>query len=185
MLHRCFPWDAAAVEDHEGGALWIARAHQGEGRHDAPEHYGCLYLSDRPVSAVVEQLARFRGRPLRASMLVRRRLPLALATLEFDDAAGPLVDLDDPSTLGRERLRPSVVATRTRAVTQRWSLELWTRRPDAPGLAWWSTFEALWTNVTLFDRAVGRLRVVDLQPLTLTDPAVDAAREFLGLAPPR
>ena len=76
---------------------------QGDGRHDNPEVYGCLYLSDRPESCIAEQLAAFRGQRLTASMLRRRDLPLALGRLEIRDSA-TLIDLDDPSVLLRERL---------------------------------------------------------------------------------
>ena len=101
ILHRCFPFSARARVDAADGPLWFPRPLQGEGRHDNPDVYGCLYLADRPVSPVVEQLAAFRGQRLSASLLRRRGLPLALAEIEFDaDAA--LIDLDDPPTLGRE-----------------------------------------------------------------------------------
>ena len=66
---------------------------QGDGRHDNPEHYGCLYVAERAESAVVEQLARFRGNVLVPGMLRRRGLPLALAAIELDERAR-LVDLD-------------------------------------------------------------------------------------------
>ena len=45
----------------EGGALWFPRRYQGDGRHDNPDVYGCLYVATEPVAAIVEQLARFRG----------------------------------------------------------------------------------------------------------------------------
>jgi hypothetical protein len=152
ILHRCFAWNQKAAPSEQDGPLWFPRIFQGEGRHDNPDRFGCLYLADRPVSCVVEQLARFRGQRLTASMLRRRGLPLALAALELDDNAR-LVDLDDPVVLRRERLRPSKVATRERTVTQPQALALYERHPDAAGLRWWSTWEALWSNVTIFDRA--------------------------------
>jgi hypothetical protein len=46
---------------------------------------------------------------------------------------------------------------------------------------WWSTFEALWTNVTLFDRAADRLRLTSVCALSVTDPAVVEAAQFLAL----
>ena len=58
---------------------------QGNGRHDNPELYGCLYVSVEPVSAVAEQIQRLAGTSLEAPDLVRRGLPLALATIDFDD----------------------------------------------------------------------------------------------------
>jgi hypothetical protein len=159
--------------------LWFPRVFQGDGRHDNPDVYGCLYLTDREASGVIEQFARFRGQRLIEAMLVRRGLPLALAALELPDGA-KLVDLDDPVVLRRRRLRPSVVATRERAITQPQALAVY-RDTDAFGIRWWSIFESLWANYTLFDRAVRRLRLQDVRRLTLDDGAVVEAADFLGL----
>ena len=105
------------------------------------------------MSAVAEQIARFRGRTFRPEMLVRRGLPLALVRYVLDDAQ-TLIDLDDPATLERERLRPSQVATRHRAQTQATARTLFDAHPAAVGLRWWSTLEASWINVTLFAERV-------------------------------
>ena len=180
ILYRCFAWDEGAGSAGPDGPLWFPRIYQGDGRHDNPDRYGCLYLSVSEVSPVVEQFARFRGQRLVPSLLRRRGLPLALADLELDDDAG-LVDLDDPVVLRRERLRPSRIATRDRRVTQPQALALHDRHPGIAGLRWWSTYEATWINVTLFDRAVSRLRVRSVRALTPADPAVTAAADFFGL----
>jgi hypothetical protein len=180
ILHRCFAWDRRVPPADEGGPLWFPRAYQGDGRHDNPDVYGCLYLTADAVSAVVEQLARFRGSVLVPQILLRRRLPLALATLELDDGAA-LVDLDDPNVLSARGLRPSSVATRQRHVTQPQALALY--RGGADGIRWWSTFEALWTNVTVFDRVTERLRVGALRRLSVGDAAVREAADVLGIAP--
>lgn len=180
ILYRCFAWARRAGETGEDGPLWFPRRFQGDGRHDNPDLYGCLYLADRPVSCLVEQLARFRGQRLSPSFLQRRGLPLALARLDLSDDA-PLVDLDDPAVLGLEGLRPSRVATRTRDVTQPQARTLYRRHVAAAGLRWWSTYEALWANVTVFERAATFLRTDELRPLSLTDPSVIEAADFLGL----
>ena len=178
ILYRCFAWDEAAQPSERDGPLWCPRIFQGEGRHDNPEVYGCFYLADRAVSCVVEQLARFRGQRLSPPLLRRRGLPLALADLELAEDA-ELVDLDNPVVLRRERLRPSRVATREREVTQPQARALFDRHPQAAGLRWWSTFEALWMHVTVFDRAARRLRLQNVRALTLDDPAVvEAAQRF-------
>jgi hypothetical protein len=153
---------------------------QGEGRHDAPSLYGCLYASFEPVSALVEQLAGLRGTSIEPPDLFRHGKPLALGALELDDGAG-LLDLDDPEVLLREELRPSLVATNERSTTQGQAVELFERHAEAVGLRWWSTFESLWPNVTLFDRAEGELGVVDVQPLDAGDDVVQEAADFLGL----
>jgi hypothetical protein len=179
-LYRCFAWNQTARDETADGPLWFPRIFQGEGRHDNPDVYGCLYLADRPVSCVVEQLAAFRGQRLAASLLRRRGLPLALAEIELKDHA-VLVNLDDPVVLGRERLRPSRVATRDRLVTQPQALGLHHRRPETAGLQWWSSWEALWMNVTLFDRAAPMLRLLDVRALALDQPVVREAAELFGL----
>jgi len=179
-LYRCFGWREAAKVTEADGPLWFPRIFQGDGRHDNPEIYGCLYLSDRPESCVVEQLAAFRGQRLTAALLRRRGLPLALARLELNDRRR-LIDLDDPSVLTRERLRPSHVATRHRETTQPQALALYRRHERAAGLKWWSSWEALWANVTIFDRAARALSVTDVAALSLEHPSVLAAADFFGL----
>jgi hypothetical protein len=180
ILYRCFAWNAAARHDATDGPLWFPTIFQGEGRHDNPDAYGCLYLSDRPVSCVVEQLAAFRGQRLSPALLRRRGLPLALAAIELDDKA-IVLDLDDPATLGRERLRPSRVATRDRSVTQPQALALYRRHPTAAGLQWWSSWEALWANVTIFERARRVLRLQGVDELTIDHEAVADAADVFGL----
>jgi hypothetical protein len=183
ILHRCLAWHARAAPDAPDGALWFPRLYQGEGRHDNPGAYGCLYLSEQPLSCVVEQLARFRGQRLTPALLRRRGLPLALAELELPDDA-ELVDLDEPAVLRRERLRPSRVATRERGITQPQALALHGKHPEAAGLRWWSTFEAQWLNVTVFDRAGPALRLVSVRALDVADDEIVAAADVLGLRVP-
>jgi hypothetical protein len=179
-LYRCFAWDLAGPGVQWGGPAWFPRRMQGEGRHDAPERYGCLYVSEEPVSAVVEELAALSGSELDAGDLVRSRLPLALATLRLPDDA-VLVDLDDPEVLAAEELRPSEVATAERAASQAAAVALHERHPDALGIRWWSTFEPSWANVTLFDRASETLEVESVRELRLDDDVVGEAAQFLGL----
>jgi hypothetical protein len=182
ILHRCFAWNERAGDAGPDGPLWFPRIYQGEGRHDNPDRYGCVYLSASPLSTVVEQLARFRGQRLLPSLLRRRGLPLALAELELElDDVVTLVDLDDPVVLRRERLRPSRVATRDRRITQPQALALHDRHRKAAGLRWWSTYEAVWINVTLFDRAASRVRIRSVRALKLEDPTVVEAADFFGL----
>lgn len=180
ILFRCFPWDRGVAPEVRGGALWFPRMLQGTGRHDNPDLYGCLYVSVEPLSTVVEQLARLTGTELAEPDLVRFGVPLALAAVELLDVA-ELVDLDDPRVLVGEELRPSLVATHDRALTQTGAAELFARHPGAAGLRWWSAFEALWANVTLFDRAAPALRLDDVHPLGLGDDVVVEAARWLGL----
>ncbi|MGH9067282.1 MAG: RES domain-containing protein, partial [Acidimicrobiales bacterium] len=181
-LWRVLPWDPSVLSGEPGGALWVPRALQGTGRHDAPERYGCLYLAEAAVSAVAESLAPFRGTgDLGPELLVRSGRQLAVAELELDDHA-VLIDLDDPAMLVAESLRPSTVATGHRDTTQSYALGQFLRHPEAAGLRWWSTLEASWIHVTLFDRALGAAKVSGVQPLGVDDEAVITAAAHLGLA---
>lgn len=181
-LWRVLPWDPSARRGQPGHALWIPREYQGSGRHDAPDRYGCLYLAEAAVSAVAEMLAPFRGTgDLHPQLLVRSGRQLGLAELELAEAA-TVIDLDDPGVLITESLRPSVVATGQRSVTQAYAIGQFERHSDAAGLRWWSTLEASWIQVTLFDRAVGALSVRSIRTLTIDDDAVTAAASHLGLA---
>jgi len=180
-LYRCFAWSERARPTEPDGPLWFPRIHQGDGRHDNPDVYGCLYLADRESAAVVEQLARFRGQRLIPEMLIRRGLALGLASIELPDRA-QVIDLDDPVVLSAHELRPSLVATRDRNVTQPLALALYRRHRFAAGLRWWSVYESLWVNVTVFERAARRLTLDWVRRLTLDDPVVVDAAAFLGLA---
>ena len=180
ILYRAFAWSRRVQPDEPDGALWFPQVFQGEGRHDNPAVYACLYLADRPVSCVAEQLAAFRGQRLTAPMLRRRGLPLALADVEIDDGAS-ILDLDEPAVLGREKLHPSQVATRHREVTQPQALTLYQRHPMLAGIRWWSMWESLWANYTLFGRARSSMRLVRVRELTLDEPAVVEASDLFGL----
>ena len=181
ILWRVLPWQEGTQPSSPGGPLFFPRGLQGRGRHDNPARYGCLYLATEPVSAAAEALARFRGAgPLSDAMLKRQGHLLAMAQLELPDDA-ELIDLDDPRVLGRERLRPSGVATRDRAATQAYAERLFDKHPDALGLRWWSTLESSWINVTLFDRAAAALSAGAPEHLTLEHPAVVEAADMLGL----
>jgi hypothetical protein len=184
ILYRCFAWNVRSSPDGPDGPLWCPRSFQGDGRHDNPDDYGCYYCADRPVAAIVEQLARFRSQRLLDSFLKRRGLPLALAELQLSERA-TLIDLDDPAVLRRERLRPSAVATRTRARTQHQALTLYRKYPDGAGLRWWSMYESLWTNVTIFHRAASLLTLANVSAISLDSPPVQEAADWLGLLPRR
>lgn len=180
IVHRALPWHPGATHEEPGGALWFPRQFQGSGRHDNPDLYGCLYVTETPVAAIAERLAPFRGTAaLRPELLRQAGRPLALATIELAESA-PLIDLDDPRTLVRERLRPSTVATRDRSMTQAYAAELHERH-RAVGLRWWSTLESTWANLTLFDRGASLLSASAVRPLAVGDPDLQAAAEALGL----
>jgi len=179
-LWRVLPWDPSARSAAPGGPLWFPRPFQGTARHDNPGRYGCLYVTETPVSAIAEALAPFRGTgDLQPEMLSRMGRPLALAQLELRGAT--LLDLDDPAVLVEADLRPSQVATTSRDVTRTYAARLFDSYPDAAGLRWWSTLEASWINATVFDRAVRALRVRHVYALAPSQEDVRAAAGFLGL----
>jgi hypothetical protein len=181
IFWRLIPRIPDVAPSSPGGALWFPRDLQGTGRHDNPERYGCLYLSESPMSAVAEALAQFRGAGvLSRRMLIRANLPLALVQVDCEDDR-KLIDLDDPDVLTRTRLRPSQVATKARAITQAYAARIFDAHPASVGLRWWSTLEASLTNVTLYDRAAPALRFIDSETLTLEHSAVRDAADQLGL----
>jgi hypothetical protein len=181
ILWRVLPVDPAAADDAAGGPLWFPREYQGAARHDNPAAYGCLYVTQTAVSAVAEALAPFRGRgQLKPAMLDRAGRRLSLVALDLREPDG-LLDLDEPETLAAEGLRPSRVATRVRATTQRDALRLYEARRRATGLRWWSTIEASWINVTVFDRARRRLRMRSVEALDVDHETVREAASELGL----
>ena len=182
IVWRVLPVDPAAADDAAGGPLWFPREYQGAARHDNPAAYGCLYAAEGPVSAVAEALAPFRGRgALTAPMPERAGRRLSLLALDLREPAG-LLDLDEPQTLAAEGLRPSRVATRVRASTQRDALALFETHRRATGLRWWSTIEASWINITLFDRARRRLRTRSVELLRADHDVVGDAACELALA---
>jgi hypothetical protein len=113
-------------------------------------------------------------------MLVQAGRPLALASLALPDG-GEVLDLDDPTVLVREELRPSAVATHRRSVTQRIAARLHGAHPSALAIRWWSTLDASWGNLTVFDRAAPALRVDGVRALAPDLPEVRAAADALGL----
>lgn len=180
-LWRALPLDKGARADEAGGPLWFPRLQQGAGRHDNPDLYGCLYVAEEPVSAVAEMLAPFRGTGrLLPSMLVRYGKPLSLAALQLEDGL-TAVDLDEPSALIATGLRPSLVATRKRTLTQQQAADIYKANSTAIGIRWWSTLESTWLNWTLFDRAAPNLAVEETRELTIGDPVVAEAADLLGL----
>jgi hypothetical protein len=180
-LWRVFPWDPGAAPRSRGHAFWVPQTIQGASRHDNPDLYGAVYLSENAVAAIAEHLVHLRGQLLEDGDLERSGLRLALTSFEAP-IEGRLWDLDDPPTLVDRRLRPSQVATRSREVTRRQAADLFRARPRRDGIRWWSTLEASWIHVTLFDRALGRLSLAaEPESLRIAHPAVRAAAKEIGV----
>jgi hypothetical protein len=161
--------------------LFVPRERQGTGRHDNPDQYGALYVSQVPESAVAERIQPFRGQQLTETDMTRRDgARYALVALD-DSELGGAVDLDDPRELVRRELRPSGVATRRRDTTRRMARSLFDE--GMPGFSWWSTLEAAWANITLFaERAVSSLAIEgEPEPLGIDHPTVKTAADLLGI----
>ena len=180
-LFRVFSWPRAAAGRRRGGPLFVARALQGAGRHDAPDKYGAWYCAREAVSAVAEAIQFARGQSLEDGDFVRvGGRVLALVELRLGDAAR-LVDLDDPAELVKRSIRPSEAATGRRSVTQRIASALFDE--GITGFSWWSTLEAEWTNLTLFqERALPFVSVAERPvPLSVELAEVREAAERLGV----
>jgi hypothetical protein len=180
MLFRLFPWIPGAAITDVGGPFHVPRLDQGAGRHDNPDEFGVLYTSRSAVSPIAERLANLVGRTVTDRDLVREGARLSLASIQDRSVEG-LIDLDDPRNLLTRELRPSRVATHNREGTQPIALAIY--EEGAEGFEWWSTIEAAWINVTLFeDRVVDRLTLAgEPEPLTLDHPAVREAAEAVGV----
>ena len=180
-LFRVFDWNESALGRTAGGPLWVARARQGSGRHDAPARYGAWYCSRDAVSAIAECIQYLRGHVLADADFVRAGgATKAIVGLWVDDAID-VVNLDDSSQLLRRHLRPSQVATMRRSMTQTIAASVFDE--GAAGLEWWSTLEAEWSNVTLFhERALPHV-AVESPPrrLSVRLPEVQQAAQHLGV----
>lgn len=178
-MYRIFPPLPAAGPAEAGGPLYVPRIHQGRGRHDNPQAYGALYLSRTAVASIAELLVPLRTQPLVSRHLTAEGFPYALATID-DSRLGDLLDLDDPRNLLARSWRPSGVATWDRELTQPIALTVY--QEGVAGFEWWSTVEASWINLTLFeDRVTDSLSLAEEpEPLTLDHPAVREAAEAVG-----
>jgi hypothetical protein len=180
-LVRVFDWDGHSLGRSDGGPLYVARARQGSGRHDAPALYCAWYCSLAAISAIAETIQYLRGH--RVTDADFRRVggtTKAIVRLRVADSL-PVVDLDDPSELVARGRRPSQVATLRRAVTQRIAADIFAE--GVIGLRWWSTLEAEWTNVTLFhERAVRHVSIVEA-PRRLSTRLIEVqqAADHLGI----
>ena len=109
----------------------------------------------------------------------RRGLPLAIAALELPDRA-QVIDLDDPAVLTTHELDRLASQRGVERSHSRRRCGLYRRHRFAAGLRWWSVFESLWANFTIFDRAERRVGLAAVRALEVEDPAVAEAADLLG-----
>lgn len=145
-------------------ALPPPRALQGAGRHDNADLYTAIYCSTDKVACVSEAIQNFH--PLTDDNLIRAGKRLHLAQFAVGDDRR-IVNTDDPRVLVARTLRPSVIATRNRSVTQPTARAIYDAGED--GLLWWSTIESSWINATLFFENISKdITFLDTPiPLTL------------------
>jgi hypothetical protein len=183
VLFRVYRALEGASPEARGGPLHVPRERQGAGRHDSPARYGAFYAARSPVAAVAETIQAFRGRDLSPEDLEPADGSRLMLTAYDDSALVSLLDLDDPAILLEEGWRPSHVASRDRALTQAMAVRAF--EAGALGLSWWSTLDAVWTNLTLFAERTIAAGLVELdgvpEPLTTQHPAVVAAADHLAI----
>ncbi len=180
-FYRVFVWDGISEESGLMKNLHPPRERQGAGRHDIPDKEGVTYCSKSPVSAIAEMLQGFRGSTITNKVFSRPDGKVrALIRLEIGKDV-KLMDLNDPKTLSKFKLKPSQVASMQRTTTQNISRLLFDKGVN--GFTWWSILEASWVNATLFQsRIVKYVNVVgEVLPLETKLPEVVEAAKILKI----
>ncbi len=162
----------------DGGPFYVPREFQGQGRHDITAD-GVLYASADAVSSVAENLKRFINLKLKPDhFALKGDYKLALAEFTLNNAA--LLDLRDAREMVRIKTGPVSIATNDRKITQALSRAVFERGVE--GFLWWSTLEAKWTNVTLFEsRIKPKVKLEQSVLLTPDMPEVQAAARALHI----
>lgn len=175
--YRLFPHDPKAGPDEPGHPLYVPRRLQAAGRYDNNRLYAALYLATSRSGAVAEALgnhAVWRDDLFDSPTTGLRR---HIATVEFDDDG--VIDVDDARFLLDRGLRPTDVVGRSRARTRSLAADLFA--DGHRGIRFWSYYRSEWTNVVLFLPPVtaADVTVVEVEPMTLDLPCVQAASEML------
>ncbi len=171
-----FSWLSGARAGSPGHPLY-APSVQGAGRIDNPGRYRTLYVSDSAAGAVGEA---FGNHATWTDLLLGGRPDMpgsARALATFDAGEIGALNLDDARALLRRRLRPSVIVSRDRTITQRWALAAFEEKRWT-GLRWWSRHEPQWGSFGLWSTTA--LRVRDVTRLDRDHPAVREASAILA-----
>ena len=181
LYWRVFPWDPDVNEGNLFSPSHIPPT-TGRGRFDLP--VACspvLYVAESPELAIAEAIQPWRNRPLRGPHLLRAGCPLALVGVQLDPGeSSMLLDLCDPQTLHRHRLKPDHIASRHRRTTQPIAASAWDGGHS--GLRWWSSFWGDWHGAVLFTKRVRRnLHFGEPEVVTRDTPALREAAGALGM----
>lgn len=180
-LYRVFIWDGITQGPALLKNLYPPRSEQGPGRYDIPDRSAVIYCSKSPVSAIAEVIQGFRGTSLtNQNFLCPGKKVRALSHIVIDESV-PLIDLDDPGELSKRQLKPSQISTMNRQTTQSIARSLFDE--GALGFTWWSSLEASWTNVTLFENRISKYLSIGGQviPLDKQMPEVIEAAKVLRI----
>ena len=107
--------------------------------------------------------------------------PIRRKTLTNYIAIGSGIGSDTRRISSSQWLHRPAKPAMSESCPQAYAVGQFERHPDAAGLRWWSTLEASWIEVTVFDRALPQLSVHQVRTLTIDDEAVIAAASHLGL----
>jgi hypothetical protein len=189
-LYRVFPHLPSAAEGEPGHPGYL---HTGQtiGRWDNAHAYALWYLSYTAAGAAGEtfgNLGSWADDMFQTPFLPGGRR--ALAIFDVPDET-PILDLDIARELTTRNVRPSQIVTRNPAFTQALALSIF-REHDADsnrqwaGLRWWSFHRPTWFNLALWHTpdAPAPLTLVNVEPLTLTHPAITDAAHALTRALP-
>lgn len=145
------------------GALFFGPpAARPESRFDAPAgEYKVCYLGRQREAAFVETLLREPERRLLAWSDIEARL---LALVEVRDALR-LVEFFGPS-LRRLAATAEVASTRDYALSQAWSLSLWSHPGEPDGILYRCRHDDSLFGVALFDRARDKVQLLRTAPLS-------------------
>ncbi|MDQ2679695.1 MAG: RES family NAD+ phosphorylase [Candidatus Eremiobacteraeota bacterium] len=167
---------------NEPGGVFFIPPNQAGTRIGNSKHYQTLYVGDSAAGVCAEAFNFGRYRLRWTSEMLRGRPDIpgsyrALAWYDLEDAT-VLCNLDDPSELLAQSLRPSEIITRDYAQSQAWALRLFQQRKWR-GLRWWSYHDARWASVGLWSRDI--IKAHGVERLTMSNPALSEAADVLKI----
>lgn len=178
-LYRVFTKIPASDAIREfGGPLYVPREFQGNGRHDIPDD-GIIYCALDAVSAIAENIKGFINLTINNDDF-KRKGKAVQALAEMAMTGERLIDLRDAKEMVKTKTGPMAIATHDREITKGLCKMIYDKQVD--GFIWWSTIEAKWSNVTLFEsRVKNKIQVQKIIPLTTAMADVKKAAKLLQI----